>query len=196
MATKEEHLERLLQLEEDAARRHFDLQRENHAQALADLDALRAKPDCSKRSELTLNEQCALLAAMAPFAGGSSDAILAEACSRLRRLAEVETRLRDCEEDCRASRAGVLDAIKERDELRARIEKAGRSISLTDVEIASNFDRVRWAETLIAQLPNEHEGAASWLMNYGTGESGARLRKELRERNPHKHVEFAAEVKA
>lgn len=40
------------------------------------------------------------------------------------------------------------------------------SIELTRAEIQSNFDRVRWAELLIRQLPEDHDGRNSWLFNY------------------------------
>jgi hypothetical protein len=41
-----------------------------------------------------------------------------------------------------------------------------RVIELTPVEIQSGMDRVRWAENLIRQLPPNHEGRNSWLLNY------------------------------
>ena len=50
------------------------------------------------------------------------------------------------------------------------------SIPLTDAEITSGFDRVRWAESLIVQLPPEHEGRNSWLLNFGAGEDAEVLR--------------------
>lgn len=40
-------------------------------------------------------------------------------------------------------------------------------ITLTEAEIQSGLDRVRWAEGLIRQLPKDHDGRNSWLMNYG-----------------------------
>ena len=40
-------------------------------------------------------------------------------------------------------------------------------INLNAAERQSGFDRVRWAEGLIAQLPPDHEGRNSWLLNYG-----------------------------
>lgn len=42
------------------------------------------------------------------------------------------------------------------------------TIKLTQAEIQSGLDRVRWAEGLILQLPENHEGRNSWLLNYGT----------------------------
>lgn len=40
------------------------------------------------------------------------------------------------------------------------------SIRLRPTEIQSGFDRVRWAEGLIRQLPADHDGRNSWLLNY------------------------------
>jgi hypothetical protein len=40
-------------------------------------------------------------------------------------------------------------------------------IVLTPEEIQSGHDRVRWAEGLIRQLPEDHDGRNSWLLNYG-----------------------------
>ena len=40
-------------------------------------------------------------------------------------------------------------------------------IPLTEAEIQSGLTRVEWAEALIKQLPKEHEGRNSWLLNYG-----------------------------
>lgn len=53
-----------------------------------------------------------------------------------------------------------------------------KSILLTKAEIQSNTTRVNWAENLIKQLPEDHEGRNSWLLNYGTGSEAVRLRKE------------------
>jgi hypothetical protein len=41
-------------------------------------------------------------------------------------------------------------------------------ICLTKAEIESGLSRVKWAELLIKQLPEEHEGRNSWLLNYGS----------------------------
>ena len=40
------------------------------------------------------------------------------------------------------------------------------SIKLNKAEIQSGVSRVRWAEGLIRQLPEDHEGRNSWLLNY------------------------------
>lgn len=40
-------------------------------------------------------------------------------------------------------------------------------IVLTPAEIQSKYSRVQWAEGLIRQLPEDHEGRNSWLLNYG-----------------------------
>lgn len=44
--------------------------------------------------------------------------------------------------------------------------KAEAFIPLTEHEIQSGLDRVRWAELLITQLPAHHDGRNSWLLNY------------------------------
>lgn len=41
------------------------------------------------------------------------------------------------------------------------------TITLTAAEVSSGYDRVQWAEDLIRQMPVDHEGRNSWLMNYG-----------------------------
>lgn len=58
------------------------------------------------------------------------------------------------------------DQDRELDSLRKRIAIA---IELTPAEIQSGFSRVLWAQGLIVQLPEDHEGRNSWLMNYGDG---------------------------
>ena len=47
-------------------------------------------------------------------------------------------------------------------------QKANEVIYLTKAEIQSGLSRVKWAELLIKQLPEEHEGRNSWLLNYGS----------------------------
>ncbi len=51
-------------------------------------------------------------------------------------------------------------------------------ILLSNVEIQSNHTRVKWAEGLIEQLPSNHEGRNSWLMNYGVKEIAVALREK------------------
>jgi hypothetical protein len=46
----------------------------------------------------------------------------------------------------------------------------------TLAEVQSGLDRLRWAEALILQLPADHDGRNSWLMNYGRAEEARRLR--------------------
>ena len=50
------------------------------------------------------------------------------------------------------------------------------TIKLTAAEIQSKQSRVNWAEGLIVQLPKEHDGRNSWLLNYGVGEEANTLR--------------------
>lgn len=49
---------------------------------------------------------------------------------------------------------------------------------LNNVEIQSNFDRMSFAEKLILQLPEEHDGRNTWLLNYGKSDFAIKLRKE------------------
>jgi hypothetical protein len=57
---------------------------------------------------------------------------------------------------------------EERQAEAATVERALRNtIQLTPAEIQSRHDRVRWAEGLIKQLPENHDGRNSWLLNYG-----------------------------
>jgi len=44
-------------------------------------------------------------------------------------------------------------------------------------ETQSGYSRLQWAEDLITQLPKEHEGRNSWLLNYGVGEEAQSRRK-------------------
>jgi hypothetical protein len=51
-----------------------------------------------------------------------------------------------------------------------------RAIYLNAAEIQSCLDRVKWAEGLILQLPKNHDGRNSWLLNYGVGPTAIALR--------------------
>jgi len=52
-------------------------------------------------------------------------------------------------------------------------------IILNSAEIQSGSDRVKWAEGLILQLPPEHEGRNSWLLNYGRGPEADKIRVDM-----------------
>ena len=54
-----------------------------------------------------------------------------------------------------------------------------RAILLTPAEIQSGSSRVKWAEGLIRQLPETHEGRNSWLMNYAKGKNGYSLEDHI-----------------
>lgn len=51
-------------------------------------------------------------------------------------------------------------------------------IFLTKAEIQSGLDRQKWAELLILQMPADHDGRNSWLLNYGVGDEAQALRDE------------------
>ena len=81
--------------------------------------------------------------------------------------------------------ADLLDAVEEPDirravamlrQQQAEIEALKKDLlkydrlawhDLTKAELESGLSRVQWAEALIKQLPEEHEGRNSWLLNYG-----------------------------
>ena len=47
----------------------------------------------------------------------------------------------------------------------------------TPVELQSNLTRVEHAELLIEQLPDNHDGRNTWLLNYGTMDEAQSLRE-------------------
>jgi len=51
-------------------------------------------------------------------------------------------------------------------------------IRLNKAEIQSNLNRVKFAEGLIRQLPSNHEGRNTWLLNYGTSDEAIMKRSE------------------
>lgn len=71
-----------------------------------------------------------------------------------------------------AELATILTSDRAATGRRVREECAKGSIVLTPAELTSGLDRVRWAEGLIKQLPEKHEGRNSWLLNYGTKKDG------------------------
>ncbi len=51
-------------------------------------------------------------------------------------------------------------------------------IHLTGAEKQSGYDRMNFAEDLIRQLPDNHEGRNTWLLNYSKREDAVRMRIE------------------
>ena len=77
----------------------------------------------------------------------------------------VETRLREIEYEIQEEAADTITALCTA--LEAAQKDAERlSIKLNKAEIQSGVSRVRWAEGLIRQLPEDHDGRNSWLLNY------------------------------
>jgi len=60
-----------------------------------------------------------------------------------------------------------------------RREDMEKVIQLSKAELQCDMSRVRWAEGLIVQLPNTHDGRNSWLMNYGVGEEATKIRARI-----------------
>ena len=61
---------------------------------------------------------------------------------------------------------------------RATEEERMTNIRLSSVEIQSGLDRVRYAEGLIRQLPENHDGRNTWLLNYGVSDEATDMRKK------------------
>lgn len=61
----------------------------------------------------------------------------------------------------------VFELVRAAENLETGTVRKPTAIHLTKAEIQSGMDRVRWAEGLIKQLPEDHEGRNSWLLNYG-----------------------------
>ena len=49
-------------------------------------------------------------------------------------------------------------------------------ITLTKTGMQSGSNRVQWAEALILQMPADHDGRNSWLLNYGVGKEAVHKR--------------------
>ena len=64
------------------------------------------------------------------------------------------------------------------------------NIPLTKAEVQSGLDRVRFAEGLIRQLPEDHEGRNTWLLHYGIG-SDVEAMREAWARRAEKPFEFS-----
>lgn len=53
-----------------------------------------------------------------------------------------------------------------------------RIIHLTGAEKQSGYDRMNFAEDLIRQLPDNHDGRNTWLLNYSIREDAVKMRIE------------------
>jgi hypothetical protein len=52
-----------------------------------------------------------------------------------------------------------------------------KKIKLNTAEIQSGINRIKHAEHLIRQLPTDHDGRNTWLLNYGKSKIAKKLRK-------------------
>jgi hypothetical protein len=55
--------------------------------------------------------------------------------------------------------------------------KSGEYITLTGHEVQARSTRQKYAEGLILQLPKDHDGRNTWLLNYGVGEEAVKIRE-------------------
>lgn len=62
-----------------------------------------------------------------------------------------------------------------------RLRKAG-VILLSAAEVQSGSDRQSWAEGLILQLPENHDGRNSWIINYSVSDEAQARRDRWNER--------------
>lgn len=51
-------------------------------------------------------------------------------------------------------------------------------IKLSKAEKQSGVTRIKWAEGLILQLPKNHDGRNSWLLNFGISKEAEMLRNK------------------
>lgn len=75
----------------------------------------------------------------------------------------------------------ILESIDEADQISLEEQKTTlpyKRIKLNAAEIQSGISRVHWAEGLILQLPKDHDGRNSWLLNYGIREEAIQLRRD------------------
>ena len=82
-----------------------------------------------------------------------------------------------------------MKIIVTRDALKRAEAAEQPRITLTKAEVQSHFDRQQWAEGLILQLPAEHDGRNSWLLNYG-------VKEEARERRARRGIKFDEATRA
>ena len=72
---------------------------------------------------------------------------------------------------CAAEKGRFLDAkvveVNESSYLHIAVVRGVAVVELTPAELQSGSTRVDWAEGLIRQLPEDHDGRNSWLLNYG-----------------------------
>jgi hypothetical protein len=57
-------------------------------------------------------------------------------------------------------------------------EKHNMTFTPTKAETQSGLSRVRYAEGLISQLPGDHDGRNTWLLNYGTSDEAKEMRRK------------------
>lgn len=76
------------------------------------------------------------------------------------------------------SKLGVLQAAAQ-EEVQEEIPKQSSTIVAGGSSPSRNSnDPIGWAEGLIEQLPTNHDGRNSWLMNFGIGHAAYVIRKQ------------------
>lgn len=106
-----------------------------------------------------------------------------------RRVEEIvlDAGVRSVDDICDECLNHILEIIEQADAIHAQevqgeqsktIKKKHQRIILNNAEIQSGFSRVAYAERLISQLPSNHDGRNTWLLNYGVGEEAIELRNK------------------
>ena len=77
------------------------------------------------------------------------------------------------------------------EQIRQSIEKTStkRLIVRKKQPLRGLHDPLRFAEGLIEQLPDDHEGAINWLMNHGEGDKAGKLRKKYSHPQPRRRID-------
>jgi hypothetical protein len=80
---------------------------------------------------------------------------------------------------------------RKRPKIKPEPETEPVSLTLPPSDNQDTFDRkeepsIKWAQLLIEQLPANHDGRNSWLLNHGVGEESDKLREQWEKRNDRK----------
>lgn len=92
--------------------------------------------------------------------------------------ATVSNMLCECAERLGRDRAGEIGIdLRVWKRLLANVPRA-LVVVFTDAELQSGHTRLDWAEGLIRQLPADHDGRNSWLLNYGVSAEAEQIRTD------------------
>lgn len=150
----------------------WDPEQKQAAQAALDAAVLEEQqPPAYNRLRMDWSEVCAALhKAISGWLNASKGNPARQAVAAIQRLAEEARDNAKLSEFFRSDAGAAMGAYGDDHGMtpaECAIWHLKNSIPLTPAEIQSKLSRVRWAEGLISQLPADHEGRNSWLLNYG-----------------------------